>query len=247
MAALVYQLLLLAEREGLPYQIFTLNANAMGTARSVLDEVFSMLLLRLEDLGQKELPEDGEGLGLQGFYDELMADLRRKRVLVDNEAADLSLEEASSTQRSVEGGLKPRLPGVEGGLGERKEFREARTERRTSKTPADRDVVEWIRAEIEAMHRLCPGQRVLLFIDDLDLLDQCGTDGHTECARPSQFLGMALANLCWLSSCGVLKAERPFNPERIRPESFAAASFLIQSALRSARAPADVMSFFRCP
>lgn len=175
---LVHKLLLQAETEQLPYQIFKVNANSQGTARAVLDDLFFQLQNRIEQLEEHHVPIDAVSLLLQS-----KAYLSDVCPLIAHESHDISFERTSSALDSIGAEARlgaPNLPGFQVAISGRVEMKDETKKRWSQQGPSDRDMVEYLRYEIDAFAAFFPGKRVLLFIDDLDLLDTVPGDGHRE-------------------------------------------------------------------
>ena len=170
---LVRRILEDVRREGLPYLVFSVNANNRGTAVAVLEEAFCLLWHHIR--GVTAAP-DGE----QGVLEDAIRVLGALEPLVLHEATEVEHTLTRETAERLAATVKLVPPGFELSAGGEVHVKDATLRRwRTGRLDA-RDLVQLIRYECDVVSRLAPGHKVLLFVDDLDLLDRPGTQGAQE-------------------------------------------------------------------
>lgn len=193
------KLLLQAEAEKLPYITLTINANGQQTAHRTLEEVFFQLWHLILDIQPDQVP-DGE----MGVYELGRAYLSELEPLIRHDYYDVSFEKTSAALAGLGGklgvGLEKWLQiGVEG----KAEIREEVKQRWSQQRPSDWDLVNHISYEIDLLCLLRPGRRVLLLIDDLDLLEETVAGDQQESKQLFSYLSSLAQNqhLLLLATC----------------------------------------------
>jgi AAA ATPase domain len=153
------------------WRIVTINASSRGEVRNVLEELYFELWLAVQRLDPKVAAEDRRS------FDELLATLERERPLVFGEFAERVHEVGRTRSEGAAAGIEVRAGAATAKLGGTAEEREQETERVTVRVLSDREVVERIRALLDALKQFEPARPVLIFVDDLDLLDRRGREG----------------------------------------------------------------------
>jgi hypothetical protein len=159
----VRRLLIDTEEDNLPYFIVKINANNSGSRRQVLKNVFSKLkeLIFLEDeISEKEKDE-----------------FTFRELLVNGDNTEISCSSDAGKEKSTkaEGGLNfiAKL-----GLAANISSEHSEGIKYTVKSPSDETLVKFLCDEAELLKKLNPKKRILLFIDDLDLLDRYGRESQ---------------------------------------------------------------------
>lgn len=180
------RLLQRAQEEGLPFLILRCNANTRPRARLLLEELF-FKARALARVPPERVPE-----GLVAHYDEYWEELTRYEAVVGRESAEFTLERTTSTASTHELGAKlPVRPFELHGLA-RHEEREGSLDRVVQKSLSERELAEILRYAFDVLAWLNPNRRILLFVDDLDLLDR----GQSVEPLESDRLQEALKLLC---------------------------------------------------
>lgn len=154
------------------WRVFTVMANHRGAVRPVLEDIYLALSALLRDVGGKVAVEH------QGHFNRFVADQERRRELLLGDLAEKSRETSTGRTDILEGkgALGPPVVGV--AITDRTESRTGESERNVARPPSDAVLVEWVRDVLSALHEHEPQRPVLLFIDDLDLLERRkGADG----------------------------------------------------------------------
>lgn len=168
----------LPAKEG-SWRIFTLNANNRGDARAVLDDAFLHLWRVLQEVRGKVIDPPA-----RREFDAFLEDQDRRRRLLVGEYAERSDEVSDGVTDTIDGALEFKAGGLTAKVGDRREARHGELARTTARAPSsDREVVEWIRDQLDALRDHEPARPVLLFVDDLDLLHRRGRPGSEASAE----------------------------------------------------------------
>jgi hypothetical protein len=152
---LVHRLLLEIEDQTEPYFIIKVNAYRRGTPTWVLENIFSQLkelIFSLPDKNNRISKDEKNTLNI----------LER---LINGEATELNTLQETGKQRTI--GAKLSLL-----LSRRYESKDQT--KWTISAPSDKTIVKLLCYEAELLTKLDPEKKVLLFVDDLDLLDRKG-------------------------------------------------------------------------
>lgn len=174
-------LLLQAKREGMPYHLVEVNANNRGTAKSVLDEVFFKLMDLIRNVPQERVPD-----GQTGVYDEYLTDLAQYERIVGRDSVQFTLERTAARREALDGGLKLTPSPFELSIGGKSEEEVGQKDSQFQTSLTERELTEILRYAMDALSWIYSdedkdkSQPVLLFIDDLDLLDRKGREGQPE-------------------------------------------------------------------
>ncbi len=155
----------LAAREG-AWRTVTVMANHRGGVRPVLDDLF-LALWKLLPVALDKVPASDRHL-----WEDFQRDQEQRRRLVAGEYAEQSRETSQGTTATLEakGSVGPSSLSL--GVTDRAESRHNEAERTVLRAPVDAQVVEWIRDLLDALRDLEAQRPVLLFVDDLDLLER---------------------------------------------------------------------------
>lgn len=165
----------LPSREG-GWRHVTVMANHRGSVRPVLEDVFVALWSLLPAVREKVPAAD------RRTFDAFADDQDRRRQLLLGDVAEQARETSSGRTDTVEARLAAGPPALNAGLTDRLEERSGESERSLMRTPTDAQVVEWIRDLLGELRRHEPQRPVLVFVDDLDLLERRKTVDGTVCA-----------------------------------------------------------------
>lgn len=175
---LVHRMLADVREKALPFQVFSVNANSRGTARAVLDELFFVLRDAINSFERSAVPD--------GWVDTLetaVVYLEEVEPLIAEESSEIALGRTKQTMSGLLGGLKLAPPPFGLTAGGKLELREGLEEKWTRRAPSDRNLVELLNYECHLLSQLRADEKVLLFVDDLDLLDQPDSPGQKEANR----------------------------------------------------------------
>lgn len=159
------------EGKGIIWRTISVNANNLGSVRTVLEKIFIEAWKALVDLDDSIAEE--ERPNWQSFRN----DLEQVRALILGEVAETSRELQHGNTVSGEGGAELRAPIASVRLGGKVETRQQESEKQVRRSPTDREVTGYIRDALEALRQFDPTRHTLLFVDDLDLLDRRGRPG----------------------------------------------------------------------
>lgn len=158
------------------WRAFTIMANHRGAVRPVLEDIFVALWKALPEVSPK-VP-DGE----RANFDDFVRDQDRRRPLLLGEHAEETHEVNAGRTDVLEAGAGLRVGILEGRATDRREERSGESEKVTARPPTDAQLVEWIRDVLDALRTFEPARPVLLFVDDLDLLERQKTAAGDVCA-----------------------------------------------------------------
>lgn len=168
----------LPAREG-AWRIFTVNANNRGDARAVLDDTFQHLWRVLGEVRAKVVEPSA-----RRDFDAFLADQDRRQRLIAGEYNERTEEVSEAVTDTLDGSAEFKVGPVGAKVGDKKELRRGELARTIARAPtSDREVVGWIRDQLDALHEYEPARPVLLFIDDLDLLHRRGRPGSEASAE----------------------------------------------------------------
>lgn len=171
----VHRLLLDAKAAGLPYVFLTVNANNRGTARAVLEEVYFKLMDRLRAVPDEQVPE-----GQTGVRAEYLEYLAQYEDVVGRDSVEFKIERTSAVATIQGLGVKVLPRPFEISLVDQSETRSANSHGVVQRSLGEHELVEILRYGMDALSWLYDGKKVLLFVDDLDLLDRKGKEGQPE-------------------------------------------------------------------
>lgn len=180
------RLLLRLKEAGLPYSVLRCNANSRGRARALLEELFFKALKYIDDA------KEGAPAEQAPHFDEYREYLARFESVVGRDSAEFTLERTNTSASQSDAGAKLLLPPFELHALSRSEAREAQLDRVLQKSLSERELAELLRYAFDLLALLRPEQRLLLFVDDLDLLDRGQPGAPLEADR----LQEALKLLC---------------------------------------------------
>jgi hypothetical protein len=147
---------------------FAVNANNQGTARNV----FESLLFALHR-AVMELPPNG---ALQPSLDALREELREARLLLEDGRAERIDDEVAEASAEL-GAPTLKVPGLELAFPGRVGEKAVRGRKVVTRPLTDRGLAELVATAADAIRQAEGLRTVLLFIDDLDLLDREGAEG----------------------------------------------------------------------
>lgn len=157
-------------------RVVPVNANNLGNARNVLEHVFVALYNAVASHTPKR-----DGL-TEEILTALQLDLTRVRELLDDGAAE-RVEDHTSEGSSELSAPAIKVAGLEvssvGKLGRK----ETRGQKAVYRPVTDHQLAEQIATAADALRQGGACKRVLLFVDDLDLLDRGGEEGGAEADR----------------------------------------------------------------
>lgn len=172
---LVRYLLSEVQEKKLPYQIFIVNANARGNAGAVLDDLFFRLEQAISGLDPDQVPD-----GVHEPYEVAIPFLRSMKELILGEKHNVDLARTRELLSSDSFSLKLAPPGFELSGTNTISVKSGVEERWTRNRPLQHEMVELIRYEADLLAHLHGGHRVVLLVDDLDLLDRTKGSGKQE-------------------------------------------------------------------
>jgi len=164
---LVRYLLSEVQDKQLPYQVFIVNANARGDAEAVLDDLFYSLEQAISGLDPDQVPD-----GVHEPYEAAIPFLRSMKELILGEKHSVDLARTREALSSDSFSMKLAPPPFELSGANTVSLKEGVEERWTRKRPLLHEMVELIRYEADLLAHLHKGSRVVLLVDDLDLLDR---------------------------------------------------------------------------
>lgn len=147
---------------------FAVNANNQGTARNV----FESLLFALHR-AVLELPSSPS---MQPSLDALREELADARFLLEDGRAERVDDEVAEASAEL-GAPSFKVPGLEVALPARAAEKAVRGRKVVTRPLSDRGMAELVAAAADAIRQAEGLRTVLLFIDDLDLLDREGAEG----------------------------------------------------------------------
>ncbi len=171
----VHRLLLEARQAGLPYLFLTVNANNRGTARAVLEEAYFKILERIRSVSPDQVPG-----GQTGILDEYLAYLSQYEDVVGRDSIEFTVERSTSVAHTQDVAAKGIALPFEINFLDRTEERAGTGNKLVQRSLSEHELVEILRYGMDVLAWLYPDKKVLLFVDDLDLLDRKGKEGQPE-------------------------------------------------------------------
>lgn len=206
----------------------TVMANHRGAVRPVLEDLF-LALWSLLPVVRGKVPSER----LRTF-DEFVADQNQRRRLLLGDLAEQARETSSGRTDVVEAKVGAGPLYLNAGLTDRTEERAGESERNVMRSPSDALVVEWIRDLLDELRAQEPLRPVLLFVDDLDLLERRKTSDKDPEATVCADLVQRLLNLAAHPHAVVLVTVRTawFNERNKELNNFVQLPFFEDEILR---------------
>lgn len=178
-------LLLKAKEEALPFLFVEVNANNRGSAKAVLEEVFFKFLHLIRGVPAEQIPE-----GQTAVYDEYLAELSQYENVVGRTSAQFTMERSSTIRSMNEGRFDVGLAPFKIRAAGKNEAEEGDKSGLVQTSLSERELTEILRYAIDALGWLYSSQRILLLVDDLDLLDRKGREGQPQSELLVDYLQM---------------------------------------------------------
>lgn len=174
----VRKLLLDAKNEKLPCRNFLVSANNLGSARSVMIELFNSIWRVIDEA----MPEHAPG-GQSKILEEYQTTLREYEPLVNSPSKTFSRKRNRSEQHSLQGAIKLLVPPFD--LNTTSGTVETQGDEQGESQGAinDQELVDILHYTLDVLTWVDEPQRAILVIDDLDLLDRDGKEGQSESDR----------------------------------------------------------------
>ncbi len=158
------------------WRTLTVMANHRGGVRPVLEDIFKHVWELLHNVRDKVASEHRD------TYEAFVREQDRRRALLLGDVAEQSRETSSGRTESLEAKATFGPAALAGAITDRVEERTNEGTRDVARTPSDAAVVEWVRDILSELRVHESARPVLLFVDDLDLLERRKTTDSTVCA-----------------------------------------------------------------
>lgn len=177
---LVKYVLDLVVREEQRYRIVEVNANGQGSRRDVLSRVFFDLWLKhIGPFPADRIPED-----LRAAYALACADLADVAAAIEDDAQEVTFSRTREVASSLGGEVKLVPPVLATArLTGKLDVKDVASQGWKRGRVSDARLVAEVRYELDLLGQMEPGVRTVVFVDDMDLLEEDGEEEATNLLR----------------------------------------------------------------
>lgn len=174
----VMRLLLELETRAVPCRPFHVGANNLGSARAVLEDLFNQLFRACDDASPDQAPD-----GQTGILEQYQDQLRDYEPLVNNPSKSYSLKRNRGTQDAAQVGVKLAHAPFEVSLLAGRTETDSQEQGEMQGPISEQELLDIVVYALDVLAWLDPSRKVLLVVDDLDLLDRDGQEGQAQSDR----------------------------------------------------------------